>query len=363
MRAIILSVVPSPYQRDLLGALADTAGISLEVLYLEKAAPDSPWPEMPLRSFERVLPGRCLGRGMRRCHFNWGLPDLSAFDAAVVNVVLTAWTGQVAMRRLIQSIRSRGYFGGADAATEQPGAAAAQVGWYSAGKVIRDVSGKWRRASYRERFPKLPMHRVPYFCEIASFGAAREAAGYPDIPTFLFCGQMIERKAVDVLLEAFGRVRREIPAARLILAGREGDLPKFLAEAESRDPGLGESVENAGFVAPADLPGLFAQASCFVLPSRHDGWGVVVNQAIGSGLPVIASDAVGASELIEAGVNGCVVPAGDAGALADAMLAIGADATLRASMSQAARVTAAELAPQAGAARLAAILQSLKYDR
>ena len=58
----------------------------------------------------------------------------------------------------------------------------------------------------------------------------------------------------------------------------------------------------------------------FVLPSRHDGWGVVVNQAIAAGLPVICSDAVGAAaDLVSNGVNGYVFPSGNVEQLAEAM--------------------------------------------
>jgi len=61
---------------------------------------------------------------------------------------------------------------------------------------------------------------------------------------------------------------------------------------------------------------LFAEADAFVLPSLHDGWGVVVNQALGAGLPVIASDTVGAAgDLVRHGENGLIVPAGNVAAL------------------------------------------------
>jgi glycosyltransferase involved in cell wall biosynthesis len=71
-----------------------------------------------------------------------------------------------------------------------------------------------------------------------------------------------------------------------------------------------------GFRNPEDIPPIFAAADVFVLPSRHDGWGVVVNEALGAGLPIIASDRTGAAhDLVQHGVNGFVTGAGDVEAL------------------------------------------------
>ena len=56
-RALFITIVPSPYQRDLFGALAACEEVDLRVCYMEAEAPDSPWPKKPLRPFERIMPG------------------------------------------------------------------------------------------------------------------------------------------------------------------------------------------------------------------------------------------------------------------------------------------------------------------
>ncbi len=90
------------------------------------------------------------------------------------------------------------------------------------------------------------------------------------------------------------------------------------------------------------MPGLFARADVFILPSRYDGWGVVVNQAIGAGLPVICSDAVGAGyDLVEPEVNGLRFPAGDVAALAGCMERLAADPALAKQWGAASRAKAA----------------------
>ena len=94
-----------------------------------------------------------------------------------------------------------------------------------------------------------------------------------------------------------------------------------------------------GHRAPAELPGLFAEADAFVLPSRHDGWGVVINEALGAGLPIIVSDGVGAAhDLVTHGVNGLITPAGDACALRDALVLLACDPLRRRAMADASRV-------------------------
>ena len=120
---------------------------------------------------------------------------------------------------------------------------------------------------------------------------------------------MIERKAVDVLLLAFDRLIASGVEARLLLVGREAELPTFMKLVGSETKA---KIGLRGLSSPRNLPAYFAQADVFVLPSRHDGWGVVVNQALAAGLPIIASDAVGAGlDYVENGINGVTVKAGD----------------------------------------------------
>src|SRR5262249_42943109 len=142
----------------------------------------------------------------------------------------------------------------------------------------------------------------------------------------LYCGQMIRRKGVDVLLTAFDQLIASGTRAELLLVGREADLPEFLTDTSSASRAC---IQYAGFQAPGHLPKFFAESDVFVLPSRHDGWGVVINQALGAGLPVITSEAVGAGhDLVEHGVNGLHVKAGDVGQLRDALARLAADRTL-----------------------------------
>ena len=128
---------------------------------------------------------------------------------------------------------------------------------------------------------------------------------------FLFVGRLIERKGLDVLLQAFAR----FPDGELWIAG-DGPLREIAAAAAFRD----ERIRVLGHVDGEDLPALYAEVDAVVVPSLYEPWGLVVHEGLGNRLPVIASDQVAAAdELVEGGVNGYVVPAGSADALASAM--------------------------------------------
>jgi glycosyltransferase involved in cell wall biosynthesis len=161
-------------------------------------------------------------------------------------------------------------------------------------------------------------------------------------PVVLFVGQFEERKGIDDLLDAFDRLAD--PAAELRLVGN-GSL-----EEQIRQRINGNSrVTIVGHVPQDDLPGELSRATCLVLPSvttreTNEPWGLVVNEAMHAGLPVVATDAVGAAVggLVRDGRNGYVVPERNPQQLADAMQRLLEDREAAARMGRQARVDAAE---------------------
>src|SRR5436190_18586118 len=103
-KVLFITVVPSPYQRDLFGALSAREDVELSVCYMEAESPDSPWPEKPLRSFERIMPGFWVPFGGGRGHVNWGLPDPARSDIIVLSS-FTSLTGQYLMRGALRKTR------------------------------------------------------------------------------------------------------------------------------------------------------------------------------------------------------------------------------------------------------------------
>src|SRR5262249_30030341 len=212
----------------------------------------------------------------------------------------------------------------------------------------------------RQRFPNVPHFCIPYHCDLSGFLAIgrRPQTGLPI--TFLFCGQMIRRKGVDLLLVAFDRLIALGFDARLLLVGREADLPKFLATVS---PATRLRIRYEGFQTPERLPQYFAMADVFVLPSRYDGWGVVINQAAAAGLPIITSDAVGAGfDLVENGTKGLRLIADDANILYRAMEKLALSPTLVRKWGQSSREKARDITPEAGAEKWVRVFESVREN-
>lgn len=160
-------------------------------------------------------------------------------------------------------------------------------------------------------------------------------------------------KAFDVLLRAWGQARRQEPGLRLRLYGG-GDAARWRLVAARE--GCGDSVAFAG--PAADLQKEFVEAGFLVLPSRVEGLSNVLLEAQAAGLPAVVSDIGGNVAVVENGRNGLVVPAGDADALAAAIIQLYRMPSARAQMGAAARARmAADFEIGKIAARLEAAYQ------
>ena len=175
---------------------------------------------------------------------------------------------------------------------------------------------------------------------------------------FLFCGQMIARKGVDL---AARRLRAARNAADCCSSAAKRNCPRCSHRCHRRSR---ERITYAGFQPPEELPRFFAEADVFVLPSRYDGWGVVVNQALGAGLPILCSDRVGAgADLVEDEANGLALRRrrrrGAGRGACDRCLDAAARNSKRGAASRARR--AAEWTPAAGAAKWIARFQRARH--
>ncbi|WP_056038789.1 glycosyltransferase family 4 protein [Loktanella sp. 3ANDIMAR09] len=363
MKLLFLTVIPSPYQRQLFTALAARGDVDVQVFYFTAGAHDRSWAIPDLHPFETILPGRTLTRLGPSAHWNPGIMGrIAQADPDLVIVSdYSAVTAQVAMRGMARRGLPFVFWG------EVPGfSTRGQLGTF----LRRQLQAPLRHAraiaamgsvavpAYRALCPGLPVANIPYFCDLAPFRAARDAATTdPDTIDVLFSGQMIPRKGFDVLLTAFDRVARSHPQLRIVALGG-GPAQDEYAAAVPAD--LRDRVVFLGHRDPADLPQVFAAADLFCLPSRHDGWGVVVNEALGAGLPVLVSDAVGAGpDLVQDGETGFITPAGDADALAQVLDRLAGDAALRARMTEAVCAAAARWDVDEGARRWASLAHDL----
>jgi glycosyltransferase involved in cell wall biosynthesis len=152
-------------------------------------------------------------------------------------------------------------------------------------------------------------------------------------PRVLFVGGCSLRKGIPYLVEAFRRI--DTPAT-LRLVGRTNEA------LFRRIGGLPANVEAVGPQTGADLAAEYAAADVFVLPSVEDGYGLVTNEAMAAGLPVVVSENAGSAEVVQDGVSGFVVPARDVDVLSRRLATLLGDAHLRMRMGAAARATAEE---------------------
>jgi glycosyltransferase involved in cell wall biosynthesis len=199
-----------------------------------------------------------------------------------------------------------------------------------------------------------PIDRYVAFSDYSTFLDA-PLAPIPDAANALFVGVLEAYKAVDVLLDSWPLVLRELPGARLTMVGG-GSLRDVLAT-RIRDEGLEASVSMIPPVPRSELVALTDDSSCLVLPSRSEGLARIVLEVMARGRPVVASRVGGIEEVLDDGVNGRLVEAEDVDGLAAALVDVLGDRERAAAMGDAARRRILERDPlaeyEAGMARLA----------
>ncbi|MBT9463776.1 glycosyltransferase [Hydrogenophaga sp.] len=156
-----------------------------------------------------------------------------------------------------------------------------------------------------------PMERIVPFVHVVDSTPVQHTPVHRDHKEILYVGQLIARKRIDLLLQAFSQLA--VPSARLRIIGK-GKEEQGLRQLAGQ-LGIAERVSFSQGMPNAETVAAMAAADVLVLPSRFDGWGAVVNEALMVGTPVICSNRCGASDVIENGRNGYVFEAGNAPAL------------------------------------------------
>lgn len=169
-----------------------------------------------------------------------------------------------------------------------------------------------------------------------------------------FAGQLVPRKGVDRLLRLLAHALLRARRWRLVLAGAGPQEAALRSLAE--ELGLAERVVFCGFVE--DLPAWMASLDLFVLPSRIEGFGYVLAEAMASGLPVVAWASSSVPEVVSHGRSGLLAPPDDEDAFARALLQLIEDPELRRRMGAQAREEARE---RHGLARMIDSMEEILY--
>jgi glycosyltransferase involved in cell wall biosynthesis len=356
----LLTNAPSPYQVELLAAIGGASEVDLAVRYMR----DDHARLSPKASNIRVM----SGIGPRAWRDEVRLHPLALWECASGRhdcyVLSGLWTSITFLTcALVLWLRGRPWVlwlerPHPDSLTPKP------IRWLrdqlrrfllARSSAVLCIGTAARDAYAEMGVPREKLFVLPYCCDTRRFDKAdpervatlRRRYNLTGKTVLLFSGQMIERKGIDTLIEAFKRVAQLSSDAALLLLG---DGPKRAEYERMVSSGLQSSVHFTGHVPQTDLPEHFAAADIFVFPSRHDGWGVVINEACAAGLPVIATQQTGSAyDLVEDGKSGFVLDRDDVDAFADRMLRLIEEPQLRKNFGQRSRELVAPFSAENGA--------------
>lgn len=376
-RLVILTEIIAPYRIPVFNALARHESIDLQVIFLAESDPGlRDWLvyKDEIQFSYRVLPSWRKRFGAYNLLLNRGLK--TALRKAAPDVIVCGGYNYLASWQALRwAARNRVPF----------------ISWVES--TDRDFRGRnWVIESLKKRFIRrcdafvVPgkssfqyvrnygareqdIFTAPNAVDSELFSGKAEAARRDDamvrlalqLPPrfFLFVGRLVREKGVSDLLEAYAKLSPDLRSViGLVLVGEGTAHAELVDRARQIDPG---KVQFAGFVHRDQLAGYYALADVFVFPSHSDPWGLVVNEAMACGLPVIASDAAGcAADLVEDHWNGRVVRHGDRAQLASAMEELGQNSSQRDRMGKRSQERILSYSPESCASGLAEAALSLQ---
>ncbi|HVW69848.1 MAG TPA: glycosyltransferase, partial [Steroidobacteraceae bacterium] len=181
------------------------------------------------------------------------------------------------------------------------------------------------------------LHLIPNGVDLSEVEAARapESGSEPALPpdrfTIGYIGQLIARKRIDTLIEAFARLR--VPGKYLCLIGQGPEQARFERLAHER--GVGDAVRFCGY--RADRLALLKGFDVFVLPSELEGIPRCLMESMGAGVATVASDVPGCRDIVKHERTGLLFKLGDAGELAACLERLAGNAGLRRTLGEAGR--------------------------
>jgi glycosyltransferase involved in cell wall biosynthesis len=227
-----------------------------------------------------------------------------------------------------------------------------RVAEYEEADYILGPSHFVRDAFYAEGIPEERFLLNPYGFSMPGALSGKKSKNAEEPFTVLYVGQLNFRKGIRYLIEAFDRLA--VPAKRLRLVG------SMVAPTGFEQRALPAGVELAGVLKDEALAQAYASAHVFVQPSIEEGLSLVLGEAMGAGLPVIATTATGAEEIIVHGESGFLVAPRDVPAITSRLQSLASDEVLRRRIADRARGVAESLGGwKTSGDRLAQILEAV----
>ena len=335
-RVVYWNSIPSPYVVERFNALARRGNLEFEAWFSERREPDRSWDvhEQEWRFQARYITENSVA-GLRLrlpvAELRELRPDLFVSLYASASFALGSFVARATGARIAFRVLPT-----YDAWVQRSG-------WKELFKhfLFRSVDGvkapgpAGANMARRYGVPGDRIHAVTQSVDVAHYGRARKVP--PGIRAerreqlglqgcvFLYVGRLWSGKGLDDLFDAYRLVRLQQPNASLLLAGDGVDEARYRAMARNLP-----NVTFAGFVQPRELPDYYALADALVFPTLGDPHGLVVEEAMAANLPVICTEAAGdIRRRLPDGRAGYVVPPANVAQLADRMLRLANDATLR----------------------------------
>lgn len=339
--AFILSL-PTPYRTPLLERIYKWNDLDLRVFYCSAADPDRDWESIlnETESFFEILPGRKLnipfiGKNLKINTIIWKKLSEGNFDSIIVGgyfppTMLFAILWSI-IRNIPYIINSESHFLNRRSIIKsfikklfltpiiKNASAYLPTGKFQ-GEYLIHYGAEPEKIFY---FPNTP--DVKFFIKESDKyrkkkGVIKKELGIDNEFVLLFVGRLIKVKGLFTLLQGFKEVRKTHNNASLLFVG-DGVLKNLLKEFVAKEEI--EDVHFAGSVPNEELPRYYGISDIFVLPSLYEPWGVVVNEAMASALPIVLSDKVGSrGELLREGENGFTYPSKEYMKLAGCILKI-----------------------------------------
>jgi glycosyltransferase involved in cell wall biosynthesis len=370
-RLLIISNIPTPNNDALFSALHRT-GITLCVAYCDKSEPNRLWTLPAEKGYTYVvLPGVSLGP--------FGRLNMSVFGVLrrfrPNRVVLTGSYALPTIQMVAWwlTMRRHPWWYWAEELSWEPQGFVADAARRLLRTVLRFASGilaigKGSAASFRRlgiSEDKIAIYH--YYADAQHFALPEEARRAErkrlraalelpaEDPVFLFAGQLIPRKGLDIILRAFARLAERSRNSWLVVAGDGPDSASLRTLAGTL--GVAERVRFTGFVPVSELPGYAAACDALLVASRREGWGLVVSEFMAAGLPVVASDRVNSAlNLIQHDKSGYLFPSEDVEALERILVELASSRARRLAVGQEAKLAVEGERPVVAAQRLIALL-------
>jgi phosphatidylinositol alpha-mannosyltransferase len=206
--------------------------------------------------------------------------------------------------------------------------------------LVRSQAGHWVPGPYQV---------IPNGVDTTLFGDPR-LEPLPDLQTglsILFVGRLEPRKGMSCLLEAYARLLEMLPGVRLVVVGPHSprDLQPLQRQLSIVQGAPGAEVRWMGYVSETELARCYRSCTVFCAPATGcESFGMVLLEAMASGVPIVASDIEGYRGVLTHGVEGLLVPPNDPEALAQALLRLLRDPAERRALGERGRATAAHYA-------------------